>query len=297
MIQALRTPDDAFANLPGYNFAPHYASHPNGLRMHYVDEGAQIGDTPVFLCLHGQPSWSYLYRKMIPHFVPHGRVIAPDLFGFGKSDKPVDQDVYSFDFHRTSLVHVIEALNLTNITLVCQDWGGLLGLTIPHTMPERFTRLIVMNTAFATGEQSLGAGFEMWKAFNRANPDMDLAALFHRGTPILSEAEAAAYAAPYPDVTFKAGVRQFPELVPAIHDAPGAAISRDARDWFRDHWAGQSFMAIGGADPVITPPAMHALRANIRNCPEPLIIVEAGHFVQEWGDSVAPAALKSFGML
>ncbi len=297
MISAVRTPDDAFTNLLGYDFVPHYLDHPNGLRMHYLDEGVQDVDAPVFLCLHGQPSWSYLYRKMIPHFAAHGRVIAPDLFGFGKSDKPVDQGVYSFDFHRASLVHIIEALNLSHITLVCQDWGGLLGLTIPHIMPERFARLIVMNTAFATGEQSLGAGFEMWKAFNRANPDMNLAELFKRGTPILSDAEAAAYAAPYPDVTYKAGVRQFPEIVPATPGAPGAAISREARDWFRDHWTGQSFMAIGGADPVITPPAMHALRADIRNCPEPLIIEEAGHFVQEWGDIVAPAALKSFGML
>ena len=197
MISALRTPDDAFAHLPGYDFSPHYLDHANGLRMHYVDEGIQDdAAAPVFLCLHGQPSWSYLYRKMIPHFAAHGRVIAPDLFGFGKSDKPVEQDIYSFEFHRASLMHIIETLSLTNITLVCQDWGGLLGLTLPMAMPERFDRLIVMNTAFPTGEHDLGPGFQMWKAYNRANPDMDLTALFHRGTPILSEAEAAAYAAP-----------------------------------------------------------------------------------------------------
>jgi haloalkane dehalogenase len=294
MITALRTPDACFANLPGYDFAPHYLDHANGLRMHYLDEGA--GDAPVFLCLHGQPSWSYLYRKMIPHFAPHGRVIAPDLFGFGRSDKPVDQDVYTFDFHRAALIDLIEALDLRAITLVCQDWGGLLGLTIPHSMPDRFDRLIVMNTNFATGERPLGKGFEAWKLYNRSQPDMDVAALFGRGTPILSDAEAAAYAAPFPDVTYKAGVRQFPELVPPTPDAPGAAISREARDWFRDQWAGQSFMAIGGADPVITPDAMQALHANIRGCPEPLVIPEAGHFVQEWGDQVAVAALKTFGL-
>jgi haloalkane dehalogenase len=290
-IEALRTPDDRFENLPGYDFAPHYVDHANGLRMHYLDEGA--GD-PVFLCLHGQPSWCYLYRKMIPFLSPHGRVIAPDLFGFGRSDKPVEDAVYTFDFHRQSLVDFIEALDLTNITLVCQDWGGLLGLTIPHTMPERFKRLIVMNTALATGEVPLGPGFEMWKAFNRSQPDMDVAALFQRGTSILSDAEAAAYGAPFPDIRYKAGVRQFPELVPPTPDAPGTTISRAARDWWRDEWAGQSFMAIGGADPVITPDAMHGLRKVIRNCPEPLVIAEAGHFVQEWGDQVVPAALASF---
>jgi haloalkane dehalogenase len=293
----LRTPDDHFINLPGYDFAPNYLGHANGLRMHYLDEGLRDASAPVFLCLHGQPSWSYLYRKMIPHFSDHGRVIAPDLFGFGKSDKPVDQNVYSFDFHRQSLLDIVDALDLKNITLVVQDWGGLLGLTLPIAAPDRYHRLIVMNTGFATGEHPLGAGFEMWKAFNRANPDMDLAALFKRGTSILSDAEAAAYAAPYPDVTYKAGVRQFPELVPASADAPGTAISRAARDWFRDVWAGESFMAIGGADPVITPDAMHALHRTIRNCPPPLIIEEAGHFVQEWGDQVAPAALRSFGII
>jgi haloalkane dehalogenase len=290
-IEALRTPDERFANLPGYNFAPHYLDHANGLRMHYLDEGA--GDD-VFLCLHGQPSWCYLYRKMIPLLTPHGRVVAPDLFGFGRSDKPTDDEVYTFDFHRQSLIDFIEALDLTNITLVCQDWGGLLGLTIPHAMPERFSRLIVMNTGIGTGERSLGPGFEMWKAFNRSQPDMDVAALFQRGTSILTEAEAAAYGAPFPDIRYKGGVRRFPELVPPTPDAPGAAISRTARDWWRDEWAGQSFMAIGGSDPVITPDAMHGLRSIIRNCPEPLVIPEAGHFVQEWGDQVVPAALASF---
>jgi haloalkane dehalogenase len=292
MIDFVRTPDERFAGLPGFAFVPHYLEQGNGLRMHYLDEGA--GDA-TFLCLHGQPSWSYLYRKMIPLLVPHGRVVAPDLFGFGRSDKPVEQAIYTFDFHRDSLVALIEALDLGNITLVCQDWGGLLGLTIPHTMPERFKRLIVMNTGFATGERPLGAGFEAWKLYNRSQPDMDIKALFQRGTSVLSDSEAHAYAAPFVDVSYKAGVRQFPELVPPTPDAPGAAISRVARDWFRDVWSGQSFMAIGGSDPVITPDAMHALRATIRGCPEPLVIPEAGHFVQEWGNQVVAGALTSFG--
>ena len=292
MIEALRTPDEAFAELPGYPFAPHWFDQPNGLRMHYLDEGA--GER-TFLCLHGQPSWSYLYRKMIPVLARAGRVIAPDLLGFGKSDKPVDQDRYTFDFHRQSLVELIRHLDLKRVTLVCQDWGGLLGLTIPPFMADRFDRLIVMNTGFATGEASLGPGFEAWKAYNRSQPDIDLKALFARGTPVLSEAEAAAYAAPYPDARYKAGVRQFPELVPTHPDAGGAHISRVARDWWRDKWSGQSFMAVGAADPVIGVEAMAALRRNICGCPDPLVIAQAGHFVQEWGVEVAEAALASFG--
>jgi haloalkane dehalogenase len=294
MIEALRSPDDHFLNLPDYDFAPHYYDNANGLRMHYVDEGQRGPDQPVFLCLHGQPSWSYLYRKMIPIFAPRGRIIAPDLFGFGRSDKPAAPDVYTIAFHRQSLIDLILALDLKNITLVCQDWGGLLGLTIPYEMPERFARLIVMNTSFPTGEQSLGPGFEAWKAFNRSQPDMDIASLFKRATSILSDAEAEAYAAPYPDVRYKAGVRQFPELVPTSTSSPGSEFGRAGRDWFRDHWKGKSFMAVGGADPVITPAAMAQLRANIANCPEPMIIPEAGHFVQEWGGPVATAALAYF---
>ncbi len=294
MIKALRTPDDHFINLPGYPFQPYYLEHKNGLRMHYLDEGLRDAGAPVFLCLHGQPSWSYLYRKMIPILGAHGRVIAPDLFGFGRSDKPVDEDVYTIEFHRNSLIELIETLNLQNITLVCQDWGGLLGLTIPYQMPKRFKRLIVMNTAFPTGEESLGRGFEAWKMLNRSQPDLDVAMLFKRTTSILTSAEAAAYGTPFPDINYKAGVRRFPELVPTSPQSPGAKYGQAGRDWFRDEWQGQSFMAIGGSDPVITTAMMLSLRQNIRNCPVPLIIPDAGHFVQEWGEQVCHAALRSF---
>jgi haloalkane dehalogenase len=292
MIEARRTPDTRFANLPDYAFEPHYVTHKNGLQMHYVDEGMREG--PVFLCLHGQPSWSYLYRKMIPVFAPAGRVIAPDLFGFGRSDKPVDDAVYTFGFHRNALLEFIEALDLNNITLVCQDWGGILGLTLPMAIPDRFSRLIVMNTALGTGTTPLGPGFEGWKAFNRTQPDMDIAALMKRATPILSDAEAAAYGAPYPDMSYKGGVRRFPELVPYAPDVPGAAISRDAAHFWSHVWDGPSFMAIGAQDPVLTPKSMQALRGVIRGCPEPMIINDGGHFVQEWGAPIAAAALKAF---
>jgi haloalkane dehalogenase len=292
MIEALRTPDDRFADLPGYDFAPHYVTpRDNGLRMHYLDDGA--GDD-VFLCLHGQPSWSYLYRKMVPIFAKAGRVVAPDLIGFGRSDKPVDDAVHSFDFHRDMLLAFVEALDLTNITLVVQDWGGLLGLTLPMAMPERFARLIVMNTTLATGERSPGPGFEAWRAANRAQPDLDIAGLMAMASPILSPAECAAYAAPFPDQSYKAAVRRFPDMVPVAPDEPGAAISREAVVWWATEWSGPSFMAIGCQDIVIPPPAMEALRTVIRGCPEPLRIEQGGHFLQEWGDVVATAALASF---
>lgn len=296
MIQALRTPDDRFEKLPDYPFAPNCVDDMpgyEGLRMHYLDEGRRDG--PTFLCLHGQPSWSFLYRKMIPVFAEAGRVIAPDLFGFGRSDKPVDDETYTFDFHRNSLARLLETLDLRGVTLVVQDWGGLLGLTLPVDYRDRIDRLIVMNTGIGTGEQPLGDGFEAWKAFNRSQPDLPVGQLMLRATPILTEAEMAAYDAPFPDVRYKGGVRRFPELVPPDRDAPGAALSRRARDFLRDEWKGPSFMAIGCQDPVITPNAMHNLRKNIRGCPEPMIVEEGGHFLQEWAEPIARAALKAFG--
>ena len=164
MIKALRTPDERVENLPGYDFKPNYIETLKGyegLRLHYLDEGDKNSDE-VFLCLHGEPSWSYLYRKMIPIFTKAGaRVIAPDLLGFGKSDKPENEDDYTFDFHRNYLIALIEELDLKNITLVCQDWGGILVLTIPMEMPERFKRLIIMNTALLSGH--VNDAFIEWK--------------------------------------------------------------------------------------------------------------------------------------
>ncbi|MEQ9434665.1 haloalkane dehalogenase [Hyphomonas sp.] len=298
-IDAKRTPEARFDNLPGFDYAPHYVSDLpgyEGLQVHYVDEGPQDA-VRTYLCLHGQPTWSYLYRKMIPVFLDSGaRVVAPDWLGFGRSDKPVDDTVYSFSFHRNMMVELIRRLGLKTVTLVCQDWGGLLGLTIPMDMPDTFERLIVMNTAIATGT-SPGAGFDQWKAYNRSQPDMDIAALMKRGTPVLSDAEAAAYAAPFPDATYKAGVRMFPELVMVKPGMEGVDISRRAADWWANDWMGDSFMAIGAQDPVLGPEQMEKLRKTIRGCPEPMVVAEAGHFVQEWGGPVALAALKSFGEL
>ncbi len=295
MSENLRTPDERFANLPGYAFAPHYIDDLSGyqdLRIHYLDEGpAQAAK--VFLCLHGQPTWSYLYRRMIPIFAAAGhRVIAPDLPGFGKSDKPVDEARYGFMFHRDFLKNLIERLDLQNIVLVVQDWGGLLGLTLPMDTPQRFTGLLIMNTAFASGDVPLGQGFLDWRAFNNRQPDMAIGKLMGRSCAHLTPAEAAAYDAPYPDVTFKAGVRRFPNMVPDHPDAEGAALSRRAREWFGREWNGKTFMAVGMQDPVLGPPVMRQMARLIRNCPAPFEVADGGHFLQEWGEDVARQALQ-----
>lgn len=298
-IESRRTPDERFSNLPGYEFAPHYLDMLpgyEGLRVHYLDEGPKDARN-TFLCLHGQPSWAYLYRKMIPAFVRSGaRVIAPDWFGFGRSDKPIKDEIYTFSFHRNMMLALIRALDLERVTLVVQDWGGLLGLTLPPDMPDRFDRLLVMNTGLAVGT-SPGPGFEAWKAYNRSQPDLDIAALMSRASPILTPDECEAYAAPFPDKTYKAGVRRFPELVMVSPDMEGVDISKRAARWWSTEWTGQSFMAIGEADPVLGVPAMTELRQLIANCPEPMLIKEAGHFAQEWGVPIANAALRAFGDL
>ncbi|MBY8979605.1 MAG: alpha/beta fold hydrolase [Candidatus Lokiarchaeota archaeon] len=298
-MEVLRTPDDRFSNLVDFPFTSQYISNLksyDGLRLHYIDEGSRTSNY-TFLCLHGQPTWSYLYRKMIPIFVNAGyRVVAPDYYGFGKSDKPVNDAVYTFDFHRNSIINFIQNLDLNNIILVCQDWGGLIGLTLPVEMPTRFSKLIVMNTALGTGEGVPSPGFKAFRDWVNKTPDMDVGRLMLRGTPILTPEEVEAYNAPFLNIKYKAGIRRFPDLVPTTHEAPGAEISRKARDWFQNEWSGDSFMAIGMQDPILGPSVMRKLRKMIPRCPEPLKIKEAGHFVQEWGEIVAKKALKIFGL-
>jgi len=298
-IAAVRTPDERFVALPGFPFAPHYLDelpgYP-GLRVHYIDEPpAAAASGRTVLCLHGQPTWSYLYRKMIPVFTAAGhRVVAPDFYGFGRSDKPVADDVYTFSFHRTMLLRFVEALDLERVTLVVQDWGGLLGLTLPMEFPQRIDRLIVMNTGLGVG-RSPGPGFDAWKAFVASRPDFPIGAMMKRSVAGLSDAEAAAYDAPFPDATYRAGVRRFPALVPVSPEMDGVDVSRRAAQFFREQWSGQTFMAVGMQDPVLGPPVMQAMAKAIRGCPPPLELPEAGHFVQEHGQRVAEAALAAFG--
>ena len=284
----MRTPDERFADLPGFPYAPRYLEW-HGLRAHYLEAGR--GER-TFLCLHGEPTWSYLYRRMIPALVEDARVVAPDFIGFGRSDKPEDEALYTFDFHRRFLLDFIERQDLKRITLVVQDWGGLLGLTLPMEMPERFERLLVMNTMLAGGDAPLSEGFLAWRAYVARTPDIDCGKLMSRTCPHLAAQEIAAYDAPFPDLESKAGVRRFPQLVPEQRDDPGAALSRKAKDWLATSWKGGSFMAIGVKDPVLGPPVMTELRKSIRGCPEPYLVRNGGHFLQEWGEEVAAAALK-----
>ena len=298
-MTTLRTPDERFAALPGWPFAPRYTQHGVGgehglddYRVHHIDEGPRDAAVTV-LALHGNPSWSYLYRHMIPVFTAAGlRVVAPDLIGFGRSDKPADEAAHSFELHRQMLVDFVLTLDLTNVMLVCQDWGGILGLTLPLALPGRFTRLLVMNTTLGTGEVT--EGFRQWRTYSNSQPDMAVGKLLARGKRDMTPAEAAAYDAPFPDASYKAALRAFPNLVPDGSDAPGATISRDAAAFWRDDWAGESFMAIGAQDPVLGGAPMRELNALIRQCPPPLEVAAGGHFLPEWGAPIAQAALHHF---
>lgn len=294
---ALRTPDARFTGLPDYPWAPNYVSDLpslNGLRLHYLDLGASDAST-TWLCLHGNPAWSYLYRKMIPAFAASGaRVVAPDLIGFGKSDKPKKEGAHSFTWHRQVLLELIERLDLRNVVLVVQDWGGLLGLTLPMAAPERYRGLLVMNTTLSTGDAPLSHGFLAWREMCAKNPEFDVARLFARGNPQMSAEECAAYNAPFPDRGHRAALRAFPAMVPEQPDDDGAEVSRQAREFWRHDWQGRTFMAIGQQDPVLGEPVMRALQRDIRNCPEPLLLPQAGHFVQEHGERVAHEACAFF---
>ena len=291
---ALRTPEERFAGLPGYPWTPKYLSDLpalDGLRMHYLDEGPR--DAPrTWLCLHGNPAWSYLYRKMIPVFLAAGdRVVAPDMPGFGKSDKPKKDTAHTFSWHRQVLLEFVERLDLRHVNLVVQDWGGLLGLTLPMAAPQRYAGLLAMNTALGTGDVPLSEGFQAWREMCARNPEFDVARLFARGNPRMSAEECAAYNAPFPDRGHRAALRAFPPMVPEHPESDGAAVSRLAREFWMNEWQGRSFMAIGAQDPVLGTPVMQALRKIIRNCPEPLVLPQAGHFVQEQGEEVARAAV------
>lgn len=300
MIQALRTPEHRFENLPDYDFKPNYIEDLKGyegLRLHYLDEGDRNAKN-TFLLLHGEPSWSFLYRKMIPVFTANGhRVIAPDLIGFGKSDKPIDEETYTFHFHRNYLLQLIERLDLNNITLVVQDWGGLLGLTLPMEMEQRFKRLLIMNTALING-QPAGPVFAKWKDEIVSPKNVDLVQLFKKHAPGISDADAKAYEAPFPDETYKAGVRKFPKLVAQEPHLEGVDTSLKAAEFWNAKWQGDTFMAVGMKDDMLGPAVMKHMQALIKGCPEWLEIAEGGHFVQEaGGELIAKSALEYFNLI
>jgi haloalkane dehalogenase len=252
-MKALRTPDERFANLPGYSFEPHYVEAPAGdgdkLRMHYIDEGPR--DANPVLMLHGEPSWCYLYRKMIPIVTKAGhRAVAPDLIGFGRSDKPADRNDYTYQAHVEWTTAFVEALDLRNITLVCQDWGGLIGLRIAAEHPDRFARVVAANTFLPTGDQPAGEAFLRWQQYSQTVPDFDSGWIVNSGCSTdLSDQVKDAYRAPFPDDSYKEGARQFPKLVPTSPDDPASAPNRKAWEVL-SKWNKPFLCAFGDSDPV-----------------------------------------------
>jgi haloalkane dehalogenase len=279
-METLRTPDERFADLPGYPFTPRYVEV-GGLRIHYVDEGPRAA-APV-LMLHGEPSWSYLYRKMIPIITAAGhRAVAPDLVGFGRSDKPVRREDYTYQRHVDWMRGVLERLDLRAVTLVCQDWGGLIGLRLAAEHPERFARIVAANTFLPTGDVPPGDAFFAWRRYSQETPEFHVGGIVRGGcVGELPAAVIAAYDAPFPDDRYKAGARQFPMLVPATPDDPAASPNRAA--WAAlGRWTKPFLTAFSDSDPI-TRGADRVLQQAIpgaRGQPH-TTIAGGGHFLQE----------------
>ena len=274
----IRTPEERFQNLPDFPFQPHYVDV-NGLHMHYLDEG----QGEVILCLHGEPSWSYLYRKMIPILSRNHRVLAMDFVGFGRSDKFTERSEYSFQMHHDTVVGFINALGLEQITLVVQDWGGLLGLTVASEMPERFARLVIMNTGLPTGDEPMGRGFMRWREFATSSTDLPIGLVIQNGTAKheLKPEILTAYESPFPDVTYKAGAMAFPLLVPIRPNDPGATEMRRAREAF-SKWHKPALVMFSDKDPITRGGDIffRSLIPSAKDQPE-IVIHDAGHFLQE----------------
>jgi haloalkane dehalogenase len=277
-MRVLRTPDQRFADLPGFPFKPHYIEVGGGLRMHYIDEGQ--GD-PI-LCLHGEPSWCYLYRKMVPTLAKQGRVIAVDLIGFGRSDKPVGRESYTYALHHDALVSFIQQLDLKRVTLIGQDWGGLLGLPIATEMPERFARLVVMNTGLPISGKPLSPAFMAWKAYATRSDDLKVGGVLQNATVSnLPPEVVAAYDAPFPDPSYKGGALQFPNLVPISEDAEALPHMRAAAAALKT-WNKPALVMFSDKDPVTAggDRFFRSLIPSAKDEPE-ITIKDAGHFLQE----------------
>lgn len=280
MTEVYRTPDENFEDLTGYSFEPHYLDLNGdlaGIRMHYVDEG--VGE-PILL-LHGEPTWAYLYRKMIPSLAQGARAIAPDLVGFGRSDKPTDRDWYSYERHLDSIVQLIVHLGLESITLVVQDWGGPIGLRVATTHRDRFAHLVILNTGlFRPGPKWPSDAFLNWRNFAEANPDLPIGFILQGATTSsLGEDVVAAYEAPFPTVESKAGAAAFPLLVPLRAEDPGAAEIAQTRD-ILEAWHKPVLVAFSDEDPIFPQRSGERLAAAI---PGAIFVpIEgASHFLQE----------------
>ena len=284
-MEYLRTPDDCFTDLPGFDFSPNYLTvddtEGGELRVHYLDEGP--ADAAPVLLMHGEPSWSFLYRRMIPALVSAGqRVVAPDLVGFGRSDKPGLRTDYTYQRHVQWMQSVIDQLQLRDITLVCQDWGGLIGLRLVAENPGRFARVVAANTMLPTGDQDLGEAFVNWRTFSQEVPVFPVSTIINGATTTELPPEVLrGYDAPFPDERFKEGARQFPLLVPATPDDPAAESNRAA--WqVLSQWQKPFLTAFSDSDPI-TAGGDALLQKLIPGCSGQAhtTIENGGHFLQE----------------
>ena len=287
-MEFVRTPERCFERLADYPFEPHYFQvNDAGMRMHYLDEGPSQAD-PV-LMLHGEPSWSYLYRHMIPVVAAAGhRVIAPDLIGFGKSDKPTRLEDYSYQSHMDWMLALVEGLDLRNITLVCQDWGSLIGLRLAAEQEPRFKAIVVGNGMLPTGDQPVPAAFKIWKNFALYSPWFPIARIINSGTfKTLGPEERKAYDAPFPSAKYKAGARAFPRLVPVAPDNPATPANRSAWKVF-EGWNKPFLTTFSNGDPI-TRGGDKYMQERIPGAKgQPHQTLVGGHFLQE--DSPVPFA-------
>jgi haloalkane dehalogenase len=276
MADAYRTPDERFADLPGYDFAPRYVEQ-DGLRMHYVEEGE---GSPVLL-LHGEPTWAYLYRKVIPQVAPGARCIAPDYFGFGRSDKPVERDWYSYDTHSGSLACFVDELDLRDVTVVMQDWGGPLGMRLAVEHPDRIARLVVLNTGIFSGRPPSDTWLRFRDLVRRTGPDFQPWQLIRiTCTTELPDDVVAAYDAPFPTPESKTGVLMFPEQVPTEPDHPSAETMLDVREKLRS-WKRPALVFFSDSDPIFSPRVAERLAELIPGAELQKPVAGAGHFLQE----------------
>jgi haloalkane dehalogenase len=288
-MTAYRTPDERFAGLPGFQFEPHYIEQ-DGLRLHYLDEGE--GD-PI-LCLHGEPTWSFLYRRMVPPLAAVGRVVCPDYFGFGRSDKPVDQSWYTFDRHYESIRRLVEELSLDGLTVVVQDWGGPIGLRLAVEHPDRVARLVILNTGVGGGRPPSDTWLRFREVVRQAGGDFEAGRLIRRACVRgLPDELVAAYDAPFPTPESKAGILAFPEQVPTEPEHPNTAPLLAIREELKG-WSKPALVLFGDSDPIFAPAVADRISELIPGALAAETIANAGHFVQEDAGEEVAARLVRF---